>query len=332
MTAPHLVIFRGQTYPSLREAMRQTRLGHLKIRAEAEIIDTARTPPAPLPPAPPPVQARDIALASEGRLLTAAEEQVLGRLVQAGNAEARALLIEKNEGLVWKYARRYQLDSLTEDDLHGEGCCGLIHAVETFDPERGLKFSTYAIWWIRQAINRAIDDQLRLVRLPVHLGERTRKLARAGSDLAVALGREPTDDEVCAHLGITREHLERARQATTVASTVSMDSPQESPGGDNYTLAEIIPDPRGEAFVAVIEERDEVASTRQQAAELLALLPARHRQILELRHGFDGAGPRTLEAVGAEVGLTRERVRQIEVEAMKRLRRRARSLYATAAD
>jgi RNA polymerase primary sigma factor len=273
-----------------------------------------------------------IRAASTGRHLNADEERILGQLTRAGDLDARNLLVERNIGLVRRAAGYRSYHFLTDDDLMQEGTLGLMHAADTFDPDRGTKFSTHATFWIVQAIGRAVDNQERAIRLPVHMTQRLTRIRRAASDLGQALGREPDDGELCAHLGIDQAMLDGARAASTVGAPISLDSPQEAPGGDNYTLGDIIPDPDADGFVDQIAVAEALAARNRAIGRLLVGLPLKSRRVLELRFGLADGEPRTLDGVGRVLGLTRERVRQIEVQALARLRASASPQLATAAD
>lgn len=261
-------------------------------------------------------QASQIAQASQDRLLTADEEQQLGRLVQAGDPDARALLITKNRPLVYEIVKRYygQGQSLTHEDLSQEGMLGLIRAVDKFDPSRGLKFSTYATYWIRQKISRAIDDQARLIRLPVHMGQRLSRLTRLEQALTQALDRAPSPADVAAATGQSPAQLANDQRARHLSHLIRLDAPAPH-GADVEHRHEMIPGsgPDLDELAADTLRRDGVCA-------LLAGLPERERAILMLRHGFIDGRCWTLAQIGEHVGLTRERVRQIEAEALARLR------------
>lgn len=275
----------------------------------------------------------EIAAASAGRLLTAGEEQQLGRLIRLGDLAARDLMLARNDALVWSVVNRYNSPGLTHEDLHGYGVLGLMRALDDWDPERGLKFSTYAYGWVRQAVTRAIHEHGRLIRIPVHLNERMSKIGQATAALAVELGRKPTDDEICARAGISLSQLDAARQALIVGTPTSLDASTSAPGRDEYTLAEVVADPSSPDPLEQLEARAAAALARQEVATLLACLTPRQAQVLRLRFGLDGhGGERTLAAVGTLLGITRERARQIEADALGEIRRRLGVETATAAD
>jgi RNA polymerase primary sigma factor len=226
--------------------------------------------------------------------------------------DARAQLISSNLRLVVSIARRYQGHGLSLLDLIQEGSLGLMRAVDKFDPTRGLKFSTYATYWIRQSVGRAIADQGRTVRLPVHLGERLARLNRVRQQLTQALDRDPTPEEVASELGLTTDQITRAEQAALVPA--SLDEAHTDDGSGS--LAEIIADP---LQLSPLEEISH-GLLRDDLSEALSHLTPRERNILQLRYGLTGEPALTLEQIGQRLSLTRERVRQLEGEALKKLR------------
>ncbi len=243
--------------------------------------------------------------------LALAERQRLEQQANAGD-EARARLINCNLRLVVSIARRYQGHGLSLLDLIQEGSLGLMRAVDKFDPRRGFKFSTYATYWIRQSVGRAIADQSRTVRLPVHLGERLARLSRVRQQLAQRLDREPTPEEVAQELGLSLDQVARAEQAALTPA--SLDEPHTEDGSGS--LAEIVSDP------LQLSPLEEVSHDllRDDLCEALSHLNSRERSILQLRYGLGGATAMTLEQIGRQLSLTRERVRQLESEALKKLR------------
>ncbi|PDV96954.1 sigma-70 family RNA polymerase sigma factor [Candidatus Chloroploca asiatica] len=247
----------------------------------------------------------------ETQPLTLTERQQLEARVLAGE-RARAQLIHSNLRLVVSIARRYQGHGLSLLDLIQEGSLGLMRAVDKFDPTRGLKFSTYATYWIRQSVGRAIADQGRTVRLPVHLGERLSRLARMRQQLTQMLDRDPTCEELAEALGLTPEQVTKAEQAALVPA--SLDEPHTDDG--TGSLAEVISDPLQPSPLDQISH----GLLRQDLSEALALLTPRERNILQLRYGLSGELAMTLEQIGRRLGLTRERVRQLESEALRKLR------------
>jgi RNA polymerase sigma factor (sigma-70 family) len=236
------------------------------------------------------------------------------RRLQAAVAEgeaARTRFTAANLRLVVSIAKRYQTAGLGLLDLVQEGNVGLMRAVDKFDPERGFKFSTYATWWIRQAITRALADKGRTIRVPAHVGEAVASLTRAGTDLARRLGREPTVDELAAATGMAAERI--AEYRTAVHETVSLSAPL---GEDRGELADLLADDTAEEpFAATAASLEQATLTT-----VLRRLNERERRVLRLRFGLDGATPWTLEDIGRDLDLTRERIRQIEAKALTKLR------------
>jgi RNA polymerase primary sigma factor len=277
-------------------------------------------PPQKAQPEPPPLQiswetttdALQLFLREAGRhpLLNAAQEVELAKRIERGDRLAKQRMIQSNLRLVVSIAKNYRNQGLPFLDLIQEGTLGLIRAVEKFDWRRGYKFSTYATWWIRQAVARALADKARTIRMPVHIVERLQKMNRAERNLWAQLGREPTLDEIADAANLPVHQAKEVRAAAR-AST-SLDAPigdaEDAVVGDFVAGDGPLPD-------EVVED-----SLRSQTlAEALRALPDRHRAVVVLRYGLEDAEPKTLEEIGRRLGLTRERVRQIEVEALKRL-------------
>jgi RNA polymerase primary sigma factor len=246
-----------------------------------------------------------------GALLTREEERELARRKDAGDEVAKRQLIESNLRLVMAITRNYTKANVPLLDLIQEGNLGLIRAVEKFDYKLGYKLSTYATWWIRQAITRALADQGRTIRLPVHVADQVRRLLRARRQLAQKLNREPTLAEL-AHE--TQQTEERVRELLELMETpVSL----ETPVGDGESLyGDLIEDVHS---LAPHEQTAEHARGKELAGALDQLNP-RMRRVLSLRFGLDGESPQTLEEVGSQLGITRERVRQLETRALRELR------------
>ena len=251
-------------------------------------------------------------LADVGRhkLLTAAEEVMLAKRIERGDPTAKRHMIESNLRLVVSIAKGYRGLGVPFLDLIQEGTLGLNRAVEKFDWRRGYKFSTYATWWIRQSVQRAVANHARTIRVPVHVVERQQKLSRAARRLEVELGREATKEELAEATGLPMQHVDEALGAANASVSLNQTVGADDEGelGDLFADREAA-DPFDEA---------EESLRRQGVRRALEALPERERRILELRFGFDGE-PWTLEAIGNELDLTRERVRQLEGQALSRL-------------
>ena len=247
----------------------------------------------------------------DGRLLTASEERELARRKDLGDELAKRRLIECNLRLVMSITRNYTKAGVPLLDLIQEGNLGLIRAVEKFDYKMGYKLSTYATWWIRQAVTRALADQGRTIRLPVHVAEQVRRAQRSRRQLAQKLNRDPSIDEIAADAGFTPERV--GELFDLVEDTVSL----ETPVGDGESMvADLIEDEKSQSPDSATADHARSA----ELAEAIERLNPRMRHVVLRRFGLDGRQPQTLEEVGHDLGITRERVRQLESRALKELR------------
>jgi RNA polymerase primary sigma factor len=311
-----------------RTGLKKIRLPHVRLTnsRRSKRLRASKLPAAPALPSPAPVSVEAAPAESlhgdtlqlylreigQVKLLTPQEEITLARRIRRGNKEAREQMITANLRLVVKIARDYEGLGLPLLDLINEGNIGLMKGVQRFDPRKGAKLSTYASLWIKQAIRRALSNQSKTIRLPVHVLDKMTHIRRAEVKLREVLDREPTDEEVADNLGL---HARRIRQYRAAArAPVSLDSPVSA--DDSTSISEHVADANAAApFDRLVNHND-----NELVKEVLATLDARESRILAMRFGLDNGRSKTLEEVGARLGVTRERIRQIQEQALKKMR------------
>jgi RNA polymerase primary sigma factor len=248
----------------------------------------------------------------DGKLLDAQEEKDLSRRAREGDTAARRRLIECNLRLVISIAKKYRGRGVLFEDLIQEGNAGLIRAVEKFDPEMGNRFSTYATWWIRQAVTRAVADSARTVRLPAHVVDALYRLRRAENSLSLELGRDATEEELADRLDVKPQEARRLREVGQPISSIHAKMGSE----DGSEMGELLPDERsGEDYARV-----EVGQWEMALVEAVQSLPEREAKVIQMRHGLDGSQTRTLREVSEALGISQERARQVEMKALRTIR------------
>ncbi len=250
---------------------------------------------------------------SKTPLLTVEEENALAERIKMGDEEARTHMIQANLRLVVKIAHDYSGYGLSLSDLVSEGNIGLMNAVERFDPEKGGKLSTYGAWWIKQSIKRALANQSKTIRLPIHMVDKIARMRRISSILAESLGREPSDDELAAELGLPRQKIAMLKQAAQ--RPASLDAPINE--GEATEYGEIVTDESASDPLELLTDKN----LQAEIGGLLSILNERERRIIDERFGLTGLKPMLLEDVGREFGVSRERIRQLQNSALAKMRK-----------
>ncbi|NQX01167.1 RNA polymerase sigma factor RpoD/SigA [bacterium] len=250
---------------------------------------------------------------SKTPLLTIEEEKALAERIKLGDAEARSHMISANLRLVVKIAHDYSGYGMSLSDLISEGNIGLMNAVERFDPDKGGKLSTYGAWWIKQSIKRALANQSKTIRLPIHMVDKIARMRRISSILAESLGREPSDDELATELGLPRQKIAMLKQAAQ--RPTSLDAPINE--GEATEYGEMISDESASDPLEMLTDKN----LHDQIGGLLSILNERERRIIDERFGLTGLKPMLLEDVGREFGVSRERIRQVQNSALAKMRK-----------